>query len=403
MKSFINKVGQWFARHWRGLLYTVIIAVIAISTLGLRLNNIVPGQTQYETDTLANLSDFPKPWQKVTNIPYLMPAYLIGKVLNNPLLGARITSVIFCLLATVCIFFIIKFWLKTRLAMVGSLLFITSSWLLNISHQATPLSWMVLAPLLLILTLTWSLKTKKHKILAFYSFAISMALAAYCPYAFWIIGATLAVLIIKGRHKLSRLKTRHVFISAAVYFVLLFFLFFSLAHNPGQARDLLGIPAQLPSVSQYFSNFVSTISMLFIRGNTLPQLHISNLPFLDVFSGAMFLLGIYYFFKRIPKRSSLVLLISTAVLLVILPISPQYMVMGAILLPLIYLAIISGIAELLSHWFAFFPRNPMVRNLGVALVTIVIGLSCYYHLSNYYIAWPNSLETKATYVVKSKE
>jgi hypothetical protein len=403
MKPFISKVGRWFARHWRALLYLVIIAGIAVFALGLRLNNLVPGQTQYETDTLASLDSFPKPWQKVTNIPYLMPAYLIGKLLNNPLLGARITSVIFCLLATVCIFFIIKFWLKTRLAMVGSLLFITSSWLLNISHQATPLSWMVLAPLLLILTLTWSLKTKKHKILAFYSFAISMALAAYCPYAFWIIATALVVLIVKGRHKLSEFKTRHVFMAAAIYFILLFFLFFGLTNHPGQIRDLLGIPAQLPSIGQYFSNLAGTLSMLFIRGNTLPESHIGNLPFLDAFSGAMFLLGIYYFVRRLPKRSSLIFLISFVTLLIILPVNPQYMLASAILLPLVYLAVISGIAELLGHWFIFFPRNPMIRNLGVALVTIVIGLSCYYHLSNYYIAWPNSAATKTTYVLQSKE
>jgi hypothetical protein len=77
--------------------------------------------------------------------------------------------------------------------------------------------------------------------------------------------------------------------------------------------------------------------------------------------------------------------------------------LAAILLPFVYLAVMSGIIELLNNWFAFFPRNPMIRNLGVALISIMIGLSCYYHLYNYYIAWPNAAETKSSYVVQSKE
>ncbi len=397
MKLFLNKIGQWFAENWRGLVCFIAIGAIAFTTLGLKFNNLVPGQTQYETETLANISSFPEPWHRAVNLPYLMPAYLIGKLVGNPLLGARITSVIFTLLATVAFFFVLKFWSKTKLAFVGSLLFITSSWLLNISHQATPLAWMTLAPLLIILSLTWYLKTKKHSSLAFYSFAVSLALAAYCPYAFWVIAATLAVLIVKGRHKLSRFYTRHVLIAAAIYLGLLLMMFFSLAHYPGQIRELLGFPANLPSIGQYFSNLLGTITMLFVSGVSLPEIHLDNLPFLDAFSGTMFVLGIYYFVKRIPKRSSLIFLSSLSILLVILPISSQYLMLAAVLLPFVYLAVMSGIIELLNHWFAFFPRNPMIRNLGVALISIMIGFTCYYHLYSYYIAWPNAAETKASY------
>jgi hypothetical protein len=397
MKAIFKRIGQWLARHWRGLVYLIIVIALATLTLSLQLNSLVGGQSHYETQTLTNLQTFPKPWQRVANAPYMVPAYLIGKAIGNPLLGARITSVIFCLLAAACFFFIVKFWFKTRIASVGTLLFLTSSWLLNISHQATPLSWMVLAPLLIIMTLTWYLKAKEHNMLAFYGLATSLALAAYIPYAFWIIAVTLAVLIIKGKHKLSVLKTRHIFMAAIIYFVLLFLLFFSLASHPGQIRELLGIPTQLPGLGTYFSQLMGLFSLLFIYSDVLPELHIGHLPLLDIFSGVMFLLGLYYFIRRLPRRSSLIFLASLAILFVVLPISPDYQMMAAILLPSIYLAVISGITKLLGYWFEYFPRNPLIRNLGVVLVVIAIGFSCYYHLQNYYIAWPSSPETKASY------
>ena len=400
MKLVLNKIGQWFVENWRSLVSILAITVIAITTLGLRLNNLVPGQTQYETETLASINTFPVPWERAVNSPFLIPAYFVSKLINNPLLGTRIVSVIFSLIAAVCFFFVLRFWLKTRLALVGSLLFLTSSWLLNVSHQATPLAWMVLAPLLIILSLTWYLKTKKHSALAFYSLAVSLALAAYCPYAFWVIAATFIVLLVKGRHKLSTFRTKHVLIGAIIYFAMLFILFFSLAQHPGQIRELLGIPSQLPSIGQYFSNLLGVLLMLFVVSPEFPAIHLGTLPFLDAFAGVMFIFGIYYFIKHIPRRSSLIFLSSVLILIIALPINSEYIMASAILLPFVYLAIISGIAELLNDWFGFFPRNPMIRHLGVIIMSIAIGLSCYYQLHNYYIAWPNSDQTKAVYTAQ---
>lgn len=402
-KAVFALIWQWLKDHWRGLVYLILMIALATFTLSLKLNDLVPGQSAYETETLTHLESFPKPWQHVTNAPYLVPAYLIGQVINNPLLGARITSVIFSLLATACFFLIAKFWFKTRVASVGTLLFLASSWLLNISHQATPAAWMVLAPLLIIMTLSWCLKSKKHNAIAFYGFATATALAAYAPYAPWVIIVTLLVLLIRGKNKLSSINTRHIFIAAGIYFVLLFGLFFGLAHHPGQILELIGIPKALPGFGTYFSQLVSVFSMLFIQADPAPALHLATLPFLDIFASAMFLLGLYYFIIRIPKRSSLIFLGSLLVLILFLPISPQYQLMAAILLPFMYLAVISGINEILNRWFEYFPRNPLVRNVGVILVVIAIGFSCYYHLQNFYIAWPNSPETKASYVIQSRE
>ena len=379
-----------------------MLALILV-TLSLNLPGQLSGQNRFETATLTNLENFPTPWQRAVNAPYLMLAYLFGKIFNDPLLGARITSAIFCFLAAVCLFTIVRFWFKTRIALVASLLFITSSWTLYISHHAIELAWITLAPLLIILTLTYCLKSKKHSALAFNGFAAALALAAYAPYGIWVALITLVILIIKGRDKLASIGLRHIITAALIYFVLLSVLFVSLAHHPGQIKELMGIPNQLPDISLYVNNYLGVYQCCFLYSEKFPELHLGNLPLLDAFSGAMLLLGLFYFVKRLPRRSSLIFLSSFILLLLVLPLNPNYQLMAAIILPFIYIAIASGIVELLNRWFEYFPRNPLVRNVGVTILVVAIGFVCYFHLQKYYIAWPNSAETKAVYMVKSKE
>ena len=343
MKKYFSTAIKWLGKHWRGIISAIIIASLAAVTLGLQLSSLVPGQNQYETSTLKSIEQHPKPWNRAVNAPYTLPAYAIVKVVHNPLHGARITSAILGLLATVCFFYLLKLWFNARIAMVGSLLFITSSWLLHISHQAATFILLILAPLLILLPLAWYLRTKKHKTLAFFLFAASLVVAAYVPYMLWILAATLLVLIVREKIQLSYLKSWQITIGALIYFILLIPLFISLLGHPGQLRELLCIPAHLPTITQYFSQFFHAISMIMFHSQPLPEMHLGHMPMLDIFSSAMFLLGIYYYFSRLPKRRSVIIFASFIILLLVIPLSNTYQIAATVLLPLVYICIIAGI------------------------------------------------------------
>lgn len=403
MRSFFPNAKMWLGRHWRGLICTIIIVPIAVFTLSLQLNNLVPGYNQYENQTLISLESAPRPWFRAVNAPYITTAYWLGKLLNNQLYGARVTSVVFILLATACFFFIVKFWLKYKLAVIGSLLFLSTSWLLNISHQALPMSFMVFATCAVLASLIWTLQTKRFQSLAFFSFVVSTAIFAYAIYSPWIIIVSMIILLIRAKEQLVKLKTWQVFVAAGIYFLLLAPLFYSLAHHPGQIRELLGIPLQLPSITQYFNHLLGIIAAIAIYAKTMPELHLANLPTLDIFSTAMFLLGLYHFIRLLPKQRSILFLSCFAVLTLVIALSSDYQLNMILLLPLIYLSVTAGIAEMIKRWFTFFPRNPLARNIGIGLIVLAIGFSSYYQMRTYFIAWPNSSATKAAYMVKFKE
>jgi hypothetical protein len=403
MKKNIRAVTSWFGNHWRGVIVAILVTVLAATTLGLQLTTLVPGQNQFETATLNSIQSFPAPWHRAVNAPYTIPAYLAGKALDNPLHGARIVSVVYGLLAMALLFYVIRMWFNIRVATVGALLFITGSWVLHITHMASPLILLIFGPLLAVAPLAWLLSTKKHRILAYFTLAAALAVTAYIPYMPWIVAIALGVIIFYEKRLVSGLKTWQVATAAGIYGVILLPLFVSLVRHPGQLHELLGIPAIMPTLTEYWHQFAYTISMILFRSAPLPELHLGRLPMLDIFSAAMFALGLYYFATRHNNRRSVILFVSMALLLLLVPLTPLYQLNATIFVAFVYICIISGIVELLNQWFVYFPRNPWARNFGVALLVVAIGFASFYHLERYFIAWPNTPETQAVYVVKSKE
>jgi hypothetical protein len=370
--------------------------------MGFNLNGVVDGQNIYESHTLKYLESAPRPWYTPVNAPFLLPAYLVGKLIGNMLLGARVISFAYCLLSALCIFLLAKMWFNVRIATVVLLLFASSSWLLILSHSATFYSLLVASPLLLLTSLAWFFRTKKHRFISFLVFSIFLAFSLYVPYMFWVALFVMAVLIFKERKKLLLLKRWQIILPATVFLILLTPLFYATMHYPGLIKMLIGVPIEWPSIPQYFINLFSLYGGLFLQSKPLPELTLGKLPLLDIFSSAMLVLGIYYFISRWPNRRSVLILCCLAFLPLILALDTHFQMYLALLIPFIYLTVIVGFIELINQWVAYFPRNPLAKNIGIALVVLSISMISFYHLQRFYVAWPNSPQTKSVYVVKSR-
>lgn len=401
--SLISNVPKWFVRHWRGVLSTIILALLAFLTLSLELNTLLPGQNRFETQTVEQVKTLPIPWKEAVNAPYTIPAHFIGSFTGDYMQAARIVSVFYGLVSVALLFFILKRWFNVRIATVGSLLFMTSSWVLHITHNATPLILMVFGPLLVLAMLSWFIRTKLHKFVAFVLLMLSLAFSLYISYMPWMVLIVVIVLLTLERRNLNKLtKKQHVIglgLAAAATIPLIVSMFI----NPEQYHALLGIPMSLPTLRDYFAQLFYTFSMLVFRSAPMPEIHLGTLPMLDIFSAAMLFLGIFYFAQRIKSHHSVVIFASLILFMLIIPLTQLYQLGTTILLPFVYLCIVAGIVELLNQWFTYFPRNPWARNFGVAMLVVAIGFASFYHLQRYFVAWPNSTETKSVYIVVVKK
>lgn len=395
---------EWFKSNWRQIIYVSLVLAIVALVLTPQPAVIENKANIYEAQTLLKLQEPDKPWYRAVNAVYLLPSLALGKITGNNLEAARLVSTIMVAGATILFYFLIKAWFNQRLAMVASALLLTNSLMLNFAHQAVSWAAINLSLIAIFFSLNWFLRTKKLVFLSFLSFISILALSAYLPYGLWFILVGIIGLILYGRKNLKKLKSWQLIVSAVVYLLILLPLFMSLLGAPGQLRELLGVPAQVASVSQYGLNVGLIISSIFVYSVRLqPILFLGNLPLLDIFTAALVLTGVYYFVKRLRHRRSLLLFSSSAILVIILALRENFLIFLGILLPLIYAFAVAGLVELMRRWFSYFPRNPLVRNFGVLMLVIAIALTSFYQMERYFVAWARSPETKSVYMIEYKQ
>lgn len=403
MNIFLNKEGEKAGTRWRGLLTGILIFVLAVIAIGYPTGLLIDGQNKYETATLIRISEVPDRVKDVVNTAYYLPAYGLGQAIDDNLTSARIVSAVYGILAAILLYALLKRWFSARTAIIGGALFITSAWVLAISHQAAPFVLLIFTPLLIFWALTRYLHEKKASFWALLVLAMSLAFAVYVPYMFW---PTMAVLFVVSLNKDSRkvkVNTNGILISVLAFGILIAPLIASLYFNPEQLRELMGIPTQLPSISEYATRFIKQFTALFMFTDPLPEIFLFQKPLLNIFSVSMLVLGIYHFARNMPKRRSISIAVAIGIMLVLMPLQNNYLIVMAAILPFIYILIPSGIHEIIHQWMEYFPRNPFARNAAVIVMVAVVGLSTVYNLQKFYVAWPNAPETKSSYVVQSKE
>lgn len=401
LKFKLPRVGfMWLRENWRTTVITLSLLLIPVFILSPQPKVIEGNLNIYEAQTILKLQEPDKPWYRAVNAVYLLPVQLISQINNNYLDAARLVSSIFVLLATVLFYFLVKAWFNRRIALVGSVIFLTNSLVLNFAHQATSWSAIILSLVAVFASLNWFLRTKNNVQASFFSFIAVIALSAYLPYGLYFILVGMIGLIIYGRKNLKKLKPTQLILALIIYLTILAPLFVSLAGAPGQLKELLGVPQQITSIQGYGRNLILILSSLFVYAKSEPVLMVGNLPVLDIFTAALVALGIYYFIKRIRHRRSLLLFSSSILLILILSLNDRFMLFIGILLPIIYAFAIAGLIELMKRWFSYFPRNPLARNFGVAMLVIAISLTSFYQMERYYVAWAQSPETRAVYMIE---
>ena len=156
-----------------------------------------------------------------------------------------------------------------------------------------------------------------------------------------------------------------------------------------------GLPEHIPSFRSIFDNFIRIPENIFLRGPDDPVRWLGRLPLLDVFSTAMFVLGIYSI-RYSLKQHKIQIIIGSSIFFALL-ITTGGALTVTVLMPAIYILIAGGLAFLLQQWFTVFPRNPLAQTLATSMISISVLLVCFYHINHYFVAWPQTPTTKSSF------
>jgi hypothetical protein len=382
-------------RHWRPIaLYGGLFAFLA-GLLAWRLGTLLPGYTQQSLEVYQSSLHLNDVLHNPINAPFSLLAYAVSLLhSHHSLLYLRMgtAAMAFAVLVIFCL--LLRHWHSARTAFFGTLLLGTSSAFLHTARMGTPVILMF-GLFALVACGVW-LRTTNSRLAVVLGLLLA-ALLVYVPGMVWLIGLGL-VWQWKAVDSTFKKHLGAVTLGGLLFVGLLAPLVLGLFKHPALSKQLLNMPAQgWPNPFTVLHNLINVPLHIFVRGGSDGATVLSQVPMLDFFSTAMFLLGGYLYLRYIGlHRSNLLIAIFLAGAGVI---SLGGTATAALLLPFLYVVIAVGVNYMFEQWFAVFPRNPIAQGVGLVAVGFVVTLACAYHLRLYFVAWPQASDTQGYFTV----
>lgn len=378
---------------WKPILAFLVVAVIVCGILGFRLGSLTGGVSLSERDYIASVDSGRELLQNPTYALHKIPTYLLFKLDIQRIAFYRLVSVIFAALSVVSCFFILREWSTDRIAILGTWLFLTSAWLLHIGRLASPeASYLLILPL--VWAAIWLYNTTLRKT-ALIVLSLLSGMAFYIP-GFGVLLVGIAV----WQYKKIWSELRQVpwwfrLLCGLIICILLLPLILASIDSTRELLRAVGLPTGMPKLKTIGNNLLNIPEYFLLRGPDDATKWLGRLPLFDAFSTVMMIVGFYSLRNYWRLIRSQMLIVGCIYFGILIGLGGPVAI--TVLVPIAYIFIALGLTFMLQQWYAVFPHNPIARAIATTLLSLSILLVSFYHLSHYFIAWPESPLTKQTF------
>lgn len=374
-----------------GLVAVAVIGLVMLFKLGSLTGGLSASEVQAANQVVG--------WHGLFREPFYLPLKLIQSVCfwlrpNHGQFLTRLPNAVLGGLTCLEFITLVRLWHGRRIAWLGGALFITAAWVLHSSRLASfDVSYLWLLPTLLLANGVLNRFGQRRLVWQIYWLGLTVVL--YIPGAIWFVLIEVWFsrrLIIKCWQQFKSWRTR--LLTAVLPLLLSLFLLFDLS-RPGQLKQWLGLPTHFASAKLLLKHFVAVPVHLFVRGPEYPTIWLAKAPVLDVFTLAVCLIGLFFYAQHLgsSRAKRLALFLAFGWILIALggavPLS--------VLVSLLYIVAATGVAFLLQKWLRVFPINPVVRSLGIILLSLMVVAAALYNLRAYFVAWPHNPTTVTTF------
>lgn len=395
---------QW--RFWRvrpswsrtRLILIVGFLLISVFTLFFwRLASLTDGLGPDEYLSRQHSQDSRQIINRGLNAPYHLLQLGLTTVINDDILALRLASVTVGLIILIFLFFFLRGWFGRTVAIFSSLIFIVTPWVILTARTATP-NIMLLWPIVPIACLALMSRSKKHAGKWWLLFCLTVSIGIYTPGFIWLL---LAGVILGSRRFLNisaRINAVYLVAGLAIGILLAAPLILSLAVEPGYLKELFLVPSEWQSPVETLKSIAWSAFSLFWATRGAIDISVDRLPILNILQIVLSIFGLYALGSRTRKLTiSLIALLVLSIIAAGLNNDPHLLIIG---LPAIAIFIAAGLRYLYIEWRRIFPLNPFARGLAIGLISLVVATHLMYAVRYSLIAWPNTSQTKETYVLK---
>lgn len=388
----VKQIRLAILEHYRPLVSGFCVLVASYFLYWFQLGTLVPGVNPLELHSSAQALHIHGLTHNPLDAPYKLLEYVFLQFGQHSIFWSRAVSALLATLASLLFFLIIRRWHGRSIAVIATLLFGATGWLLHVGRLDAPYIMIMLVPLLLIWLLT-HIKNNSNPNVFVLVIAIIYGLLIYTPGAVWFLVIFASW---QGQNIVAQAKKASpaYAIGAAVLFVLLFAAFVAgMVSHPGLIKPWLGIPASWPTPLTALRHAADSALYLFVRGPGNPEVWLGHLPLLDIFSTVLSGIGIYFYALHWRTNLYRLQIFASFIVATMLLMALGNVLFVGVLIPIMYLFAATGIAFLLRQWYAVFPRNPVARNAGLGLLVVAVVVAMTYHLISYFLAWQHNIDT----------
>ncbi len=360
----------WLYRY-RFLIGYSVIAILLCALLVFAGLYVPGGLSVFEKEAVVTSAgiDFSQPMSLlIVNAPYHMLQAGILEAFGVSDFTIKLPALILGLASALGLIFLLRRWFPTSIAILASLIAVTTGQFLLIAQSGAGGVLYVFWPVMLLLLGTLITRAKKARLLWKILFAISAGLSLYTPlsvYTLLAIGITV-LLHPHLRIAVKRLSKLRLAACLATLLILIAPLLWMVIQTPSIGRELLGLPSGMP-------DFIANIQLLATQYFVLwaPSATTVLTPVFGFGSLLLIGLGLYRLIRTSDTTRSYLVISWLICLLPILIISPQYVTI--VFLPAVLL-LAAGLTSLIGYWYRLFPFNPYARIAGLVPIIVLVGV-----------------------------
>ncbi len=392
----MKRVNEIIQDYWRHILIGVALVVASFYLIFYGLSTLTPGFSIVEIATLSDSSSLTAISENPIDALYKLVLWVPSALGQHSLLLTRIDTGLFATASIGLFYFVVYSLFSHRIAILTTLLFVTSTGFLHAAHLGAPQIMQIFGLLTLMALLPAYLQLKgKGEIFILYCAAILPTLLLYTPGMFWFIAIGVALTNKRLFRAYSTLAIKHKILISMLILMLLVPLILACIQQPELALTSLGLPNALPAWSEIATRAKDLVLSLFWSGKGPAEIMLVGAPILTLVEFGLIFIGFGVQFRK-PKLKSNYFVIGATIFLLLL------IILGGVinyltLVPIFGLLMAGGLFFLLSQWKKVFPINPVAHGVAWLFVSILITTSVLYHTRAFYIAWPHSESTHAAF------
>jgi hypothetical protein len=367
-----KQITDYLLYRWRYILGYGVISLMVIGLLVVAGLYIPGGLSQPElksvvTSNALSLSFGSFDPSNIINLPYHLLQRLSLHLFGVSAISIKLPSLLLGLLSAFGLLLLLRMWFRQNVAVLTTILVITTGQFLFIAQNGTPSIVYVLGSIwLLVAALKVSRNARWAGIWKLILFGI-VALSLYTPLSLYILIALVSAIILHPhlRYLVRRLSKVKIVLACLCSLIILAPLAYIIVRHPSVGLTLLGVPDNWPNL---LGNFVQLLRQYF--DFVSPSSGSLMTPIYGL--GSMMLIALGVFRLATTKYTARSYIISAWIILLlpILIINPNFV--SVTFVPIVLLMAM-GISTLITNWYTLFPRNPYARLAGLIPLIVLIG------------------------------